>query len=117
MTREELAEIFATLPAVRVRWGTPRDLKEVLAIERATGGPWGENQFRSVLLKKNVVIRVAECVKSHRIRGFAVYENEPGILYVVNMACADPVARRSVIETIEKWAEKMGRVVAWKLNV
>lgn len=113
MTREELDEIIQTLPAVWVRWGIPRDLPEVLAIEAATGGRWEERDFREILRCKDHILKVAACERTYAIRGFVVYQLHDQWVRVLNLAAGDPVARRGLIKAIRDKAEAEGRSINW----
>lgn len=118
MTKQELDEIIRTLPGVLVRWGITRDMPGVMALEAATGGDWDECEFRDLLRRRDVILYVAECGATQKIRGFCLYMNETDttgerLLRVLNFAAGDPVARHFLIGKVEERARHHDRELVW----
>lgn len=78
--------------SVDIRWMTPADLADVLAIEEQSFEfPWSDEEFRRCIRQQNCIGLVAEA--AGRIVGFVFYEIDRSQLHVLNLA-VDPRYRR-----------------------
>lgn len=76
---------------VSVRFLIPRDMPDVLEIERASfDRPWNEDDFRCGMRQRNCIGLVAE--RHGEIVGFMIYELQKAKLVLLNLAVA-PNAR------------------------
>ena len=83
------------IDSLDIRWMIRRDLPEVLEIElHSFPEPWDENDFVSLLRKRNIICRVAE--HDDRIAGFMMYELRKSSIYIINFAVHPDFRRRGV---------------------
>lgn len=80
-------------PRVHVRWSLLRDFPAVVEIEAACfDDPWTEDEFKTTLRSRNVIMVVAE--RDGRVVGYAVYEIGKSALKILTLGVA-PDARRA----------------------
>ena len=80
---------------VHIRWQIPRDIPEILAIEReAFPYPWTEEQFIKCLRQRNCIAMVAE--HGDRVVGYMVYELLKARLQLLNFAVDADYRRQGV---------------------
>lgn len=77
---------------VSIRWMLPKDMDQVLAIERASYRfPWHESDFAEHIREKNVIPLVA--IRGAQVVGYVMYENRPDNVGILNLT-VDPKDRR-----------------------
>lgn len=105
-------------PGVHTRWGVVREIPALVAVEELTWGRWTEDDFRRHFRDRKCIVFVACCQQTAVVRGFVVYElsdTEYGARYmrVINMAATDPVARRAILDKLERKSVRNDRTITW----
>ena len=85
---------------IGLRWMIHRDLKSVVAIERASAlDPWTEQDFLRCLKAMNCIGIVAETERGSKygaVVGFLIYEGRAGRFHLLNMGVHPRHRRRGV---------------------